>query len=66
MAVERAADDDLMAIVGEVLHSVDGVFGTRVSFVSRIEGDRFEIVDASDNEGMGFEAGLALDTADSF
>lgn len=59
-------DDDLRETVQEVLAAVDGIFGTRVSFVSRFEGDRFHVLDAIDREEMGFDPGLDVDLADTF
>lgn len=59
-------DDELRETVQSVLRAVDGVFGTRVSFVSRFVGDRFHILDAVDTEAMGFEPGLDVALSDTF
>lgn len=59
-------DDDLRETVQDVLHAVDGIFGTRVSFVSRFAGERFHVLDAIDRESMGFDPGLDVALADTF
>lgn len=59
-------DDELRATIEGVLESVDGVLGTRVSFVSIIEGDRWRVIDSIDHEGMGFSPGLDVDLSDTF
>lgn len=52
--------------LSEVLGSVDALFGTQVSFVSRIDGDEFHILDAIDRDVMGFHPGQVLQLRDTF
>lgn len=54
------------AAIAEALRTVDALFGTSVSFVSRIDGDEFHIVDAVDRDVMGFHPGQTLALRDTF
>ncbi len=61
-----AFDGEVRETVQRVLRTIDGVFGTRVTFVSRFDGDRFRVLDAVDTEGMGFDPGLDVALSDTF
>ncbi len=53
-------------VVADVIAAVDAMLPARVAFVSNMDSESFEIVDAYDHEDMGFHAGLVLATPDTF
>lgn len=53
-------------LVQRVLGVLHDVLGFEVTMVARIDGDRYEVLAASDRQGMGLSAGIELSLRDTF
>lgn len=53
-------------IIEEILDVLHDVLGMEVTLLSTIEGDNYHVVAASDQQEMGFHAGLDISLDDTF